>query len=208
MAENLPEAHSSLPETDPRVDKPIFRGLRALVAAVPFVGGSISVLIESDLSARQSVRLNHLFERVAELQRELSTTLEQKDLPFSEALLEKAAVRAKGATESFRARILANCLFLDAETDHDEVLRYHIVELASSLTTLELAILLGMDQALAEVASNDLKQHLLKINLGGPTTKDLRDYSRQKLATLGLVTEPGPSARVTRIGQKLTSVLF
>lgn len=201
-------SHSGLPDTDPRVDEPIYRGLRALVAVVPIVGSGISVLIESELSARQSIRLRHLFERVAELESKLEFDQEDGKTKFSETLLESAAVSARNSTELFRARILANCLFIDSATDGDEVMRHHLIELISSLTTLELAILNREDRSSGSEVSNEIKLRLHEINLGSPTTTDLRDYSRQRLSTFGLITDPGPKGIITRIGQKLTTALY
>lgn len=193
-------------QTDARVDKPIFRGLRALVAAVPVVGGSISLLIEAELSARQSARVSHLFERISEIENDLRAA-QQGGTVYSEVLLEHAALRVRSSPETFRARVLANCLFIDYEEDAHEIVRHHLIELAVNLTTLELAILLGTSSEIGFEGSSSLREHLHQIDLGDPMTEDLRGYSRQRLEGFGLISSAEPSGKLTRIGEKLSKAL-
>lgn len=192
-----------------RIDKPLYRGLRAAVAAIPGVGGSMSVIIESEISKRQSERVELLMERIDELEKSFGREHLSNDEVEDELLL-RAVLHVRNSTEFSRTRILANCLFIKRSEDADGVLRSHLLELAGTLTVLELAILRSIQENRGgqEIQSSDLAHALHRIDLADGATAEVREYARGHLKQMLLVDTEGDHEFLTGVGELLASAVY
>lgn len=183
--------------------------LRSAIAAVPVLGGSISVIVENRLSEKQTIRIDDLYNRL----HELNTQLEARDGltaidEISEPLLEFATRSAIRAHDDHRPKIIANLLFDLDGTDPNEIVRRVLIEIASSLTLYELSILVSYSNS-SEISqkTSTFQKILLNLHLDNPTLSELRGFSQNRLETFKLIviTDGGPV--LTQIGHKLVSAL-
>lgn len=192
-----------------RIDKPLYRGLRAAVAAIPGVGGSMSVIIESEISKRQSERVELLMERIEELENSFNRG-HLLNNEVEDDLLLRAVLHVRNSTEFSRARLLANCLFVKKSEDADGVLRSHLLELASTLTVLELAILKSIQgrRSGQETQGSELAHALHRIDLADGATAEVREYARGHLKQMLLVDTEGDHEFLTGVGELLASAVY
>lgn len=196
------------PAVDKRIDKPIFRGLRASIAAIPIIGGSISVLVESEISKRQAERVEQLLNRIAEIEASLGKTEFHFDPAVEDELLESAVNKAKAATEHFRSRLIANCLFAERDKDPKGIIRRHLIELAGTLTILELAIISSVySRDMLNDQPSEVMKALHKIDLADGETAEIREYAHQRLTQFLLLEAKSDRLLLTKVGELLAGAI-
>lgn len=191
-------------------ERPYGLTLRSAIAAIPLVGGSISVLVESQLSARQSGRIDLLFARLSELETRFANLKDSEDRAAhpSESLLEHAVTAAASTPDQERARVFADIVFLEgAGRDRSEVLRRFLIEVMATLTRYEMALLLRYGPVDAATSGTPFAEQLLELHTHNPEVDDVRQFSMQRLATFRLIDRPDGDVQLTPVGKKLLSVI-
>lgn len=203
---------SSLPQSRSLADNAdgtIGLTLRAAVAAIPFVGGSLSVLIESRLAARQSERISLLFNRIAEIERTISNDSKEPfgSLPFSETLLEHATNATLQTSDDKRPLMFANMLFSDADTDPTELMRRLLIDIGTVLTRYEIALLLHICRDEELKPTTEFSKTIFDMHTSGTEFSDVRKFSLGRLSTFGLIGEAREDTEVTSLGLRLLSAI-
>ena len=184
------------------------RVFRSAIAAVPFVGGSISVMVESHLSSLQRKRIDELFSRLSELDSQVEKMSETPAFEgFSESLLEYAAMSVIRAEDEHRASVVANILHHLRDDDPHEIVRRFLIELATHLTRYELALLLNYSGARRDDQSSAFRQLLMNIHSTASEIDEVRAFSQSRLTFYGLLDVSKNPPSVTAMGEKLLSVL-
>ncbi|MBO9545431.1 hypothetical protein [Caulobacter sp.] len=203
-----------VPHVYQHADSPFGVGLRSAIAAIPLVGGCVSVIVESHLSARQGQRVDQLFARIHEIDQQLAfLNGAAGDASgaawFSESLLEQATVAAAATADQDRARVFANILFFGAEggQDQTEIFRKFLIEVCANLTRYELALLLKMDDMLDTEKASEFAKILLDLHVRHPELDEIREFSMSRLFTYRLISAPTADAHLTKVGRHLISVL-
>lgn len=183
---------------------PLVIALRALIAAVPIVGGSVSVFVESRLAANQSKRIDALFTRLHQLETQRAQgPTPSREAPFSENLLEHAVRATSKTSDEHRARIIANVLYVYEAGDSDEVLRRQLIDIAEILTPLEIALLMRTADTAQTSSFAGLPEALFRLNVSTPDIAELRTFSLKRLFSYGLVTSADSGGALTNIGRQL-----
>jgi hypothetical protein len=180
-------------------DKPLSKILRSAIAAIPLVGGSISVLVESELTSRQGKRIEILYARLAELEAQHLTA------SYSENLLEYASARVQHAPDPLHSRIAANLLVFESEHDATEVVRTHLVDIATSLSLFQLALLMQLSNR----DNQDLAatKKLLELDTTSDHLAPVRAYSIRRLCELSIATKKGEKIVLASMGNKIASAI-
>ena len=184
--------------------------LRSAIAAVPVLGGSVSVLVENHLSEQQRVRIDHLYTRLSQLEEEMSEVASAKlESSYSEPLLEYATQNAIQAQDSYRASVIANILYHLRGDDPHEIVRRFLIELAANLTQYELALLMNYSHVDGRDQSDisEFRKQLLEVHADGETINDVRQFSQRRLESYSLLNSAQNRPEATSMGEKLLSVL-
>lgn len=190
-------------------DSPAGIGLRAALAAIPFVGGSASIVVETHLSARQSQRVEELCARLAVLDEQLSILAQQgaQQPTYSEGLLEHAAAAAAATADPGRARVFADLLHcIDGTEDPTELIRRFLIDACATLSRYELALLLKLGEA-DTASTSDYGRKLLELHTKHPDLDEIRSFSLARLATFRLLTSDAPDGQLTHVGRLLISAV-
>ncbi|WP_315785111.1 MULTISPECIES: hypothetical protein [unclassified Bradyrhizobium] len=199
---DLPTSKTTRPSPALRAAESIpGRTLRALIPLVPYVGESISVLVEAQLSAHQGRRIDELFERVAQLEN-------TKETAYSDLLLEKAINIAR-KVDLPKVPLLAKILYDAPEQDPSEVIRSHLLDICETLTSYELALLASLSELPNSARpSLDLATTLHEIRLNTPDMKEIHDFSLDRLRLFQLINQSDQKTTLTRLGQKFISIII
>src|ERR1700684_1299589 len=206
MTNSLPATQGKSPLPDAIYDKSdsvLALALRAAVAAIPIVGGSISVLVEAHLSAHRADVINRLFQRISELEQKGAGS-RLHHTPYSDALLTRAIHSAIASDDPARAPIFANVLYIDPNADPSETVRQYLIEICSTLTRYELALLLSLSRTTIDpTTTTDFARALLQLRLNTPDLEDIHAFALARLANFRLLTDATTKAEVTPLGRKL-----
>ncbi|MEI9850321.1 MAG: hypothetical protein WDN24_04995 [Sphingomonas sp.] len=204
MEDNQDSHRRDLPAlVDAHADAPMGLTLRSAIASIPFVGSSISVIVEAKLNERQARRIDALYARLNMLE----TRLESGDahaptLPPSEALLEMAARAAATTVDDERPPLFANALYLEGVgDDRSEILRKFLLEVLATLTRYEMALLLRYAPAPPAATRSDFADILLRLHAENPEVATVRDFSLGRLAIFRL-----SSSKILRKARSLANV--
>lgn len=208
-----PQPNSTISTTiDKYADTLPGRSLRAIIAAIPLLGSSISVFVEAHLSARQAERINSLYDRIAEIEQGRATPGNNAQsrafsAPYSESLLENATNAAARTDDSDRAAVFANILYFEPANDPTEVVRRHLIEICTVLTRYELALLLSLSRLTKNDSPTEFARLLMAMRLNAPDLEEVHTFSLARLATFRLIDGDSSKAEVTTFGRKVLSVI-
>lgn len=194
-----------MPSIESRADSPGGIALRSAVAAVPVLGSSVSVLIESRLSAIQRDRIDSLFKQLSELQQSIAE--QNQASSYTESLLEYAALSTLKAQDNYRAKVIANILYYLSDDDPHEVVRRFLIELAATLTQYELALLLNYSNDREGDHTSAFRRLLMEMNSDGNSIEDVRKFSEARLSSYELLNASQDQPSLTPLGEKLLGVL-
>lgn len=204
IAPNLPSL------VDRHADSRVGLTLRSAIASIPFVGGSLSILVEARLSARQTARIDALYGRIAELEEQwrlLPSQTNATTLP-SEGLLEFATAAAASTVDQDRPYVFANILYLqEAGEDRAEILRRFLIEVCASITRYEVALLMRHGPKIESHQSSTFAAQLLTLHAQSPEIDEVREFSLDRLATFRLIDRSGTDIQLTAIGKQLLTVI-
>ncbi len=177
--------------------------LRSALAALPFVGSSLSVVVEARLSSRQAARIDALYDRLSKLESTNASTMH-----YSESLLEHATRNAMQRADDKMPRVFANILAINHSDDPDEVFRLFLLEVTSSLSRYELALLVRLAGDTYHPGASDMAQTLLSIHTHTPDLEDARAFALSRLSVYKLINSAASDAEVTPVGRKLIHLLL
>ncbi len=173
-----------------------------LLAAVPVVGGSATVLVDQKISERQEERLSAF---CSDVFRRLER-LEEHDLP-SDQLLERGAATAKFCFESWKPHLLASVV-AGKSVDSDEVIKQSLLDYASSLSEVEFCTLtsLAVNGASLKIVVDfgSLRATLSKLETHDKNVVSLRKAAFVRLNSFGLSeTADDDQVVLTQLGKTL-----
>lgn len=173
-----------------------------LLAAVPMVGGSATVLVDKKIQDRQNERLNaYIADIVGRIQ-----NLEATKLP-SDQLVEKGAVSSQRSFEAWKPHLLAAIVAGDA-VEADEIVRHSLLESVSNLSELEFCTLtslaVGGPELKIVAKFSGLRAVISKLEADDAAVVALREAAFSRLQSFGLINHEGKSgATLTQLGMRL-----
>lgn len=178
---------------------------RTIIAAIPYIGSPLTVLIDSKRSGLSEYRMANLtsqvdilFSRVFELENAVN-----KEYEISDELLNEAINNISQRSERWKARVSANILCLLGGSDVDGVLRKAYLDITSQLSTFELVVLISYAGDSLENISPEMERHLGIISHEDVRLNDLKQVALSRLISFHLiVSSKGNSYSITPIGFK------
>ena len=185
-----------------KVDKSQVTFARMLLAAIPMVGGSATVLVDKKIAERQNERLTaYLSDIVSRLE-----SLEEKGFP-SDQMIEKGAESSKLSFEAWKPYLFA-AIVAGKAVKADEVVRHSLIECVSNLSELEFCTLtslaVGGPELKIVAEFSELRAVLSKLEAQDAAVVALRNAAFSRLQSYGLINrESKGAATPTQLGMRL-----
>lgn len=178
---------------------------RMLIAAIPGVGGSATVLLEKNLQERREARTRQYLEELAVRIRQL----ENSNLP-GDSTVQLGYEAARHSNEPWKPIFLAN-IVTARPSEIDKFLRHALIAAASDLNELEICTLttFALDRPEITIVGQflELRETIAKLEEESKDIESLKETALRKLELAGLASQTGEGYKISRLGEILLGAL-
>lgn len=185
--------------------KPQILLARMLVAAIPGVGGSASIYLDSKIKKRKEELLIEYFE---DIKRRIET-LEEKFFPDDRSIeLGNEAVTA--SIETWRPQFFA-ALVANKPSDIDTFVRHALIRSAKDLNEIEICVLtsLSIDRPDLSIIQSfsSLRNMISKLEEESNEVSSIREIAINKLHSNGLLKTNSSEVNISKLGELLLEII-